>query len=224
MKVILMAHTPDPDWVCTTAGRTCYSKLPMHDIEQGEKGCEKWLKDKVERGHESVLEHATFTFSIEGVSRSLTHQLVRHRLASYSQQSQRYVDMADFKVVIPPTVLDAMDAENGIGTVTGAWKNAMDFIEIAYNAMVAAGIPKEDARYVLPNAACTNIVVTMNGRELRHFLKLRLCNAAQWEIRELAAEMEMLAKEVAPGIMSGAGPDCRHCPTKCGSPVNAGGE
>lgn len=211
MRVILMAHTPDPDWLCTIAGRTCYSPLPMHDIEQGEKGCEAWLADKIERGHESVLEHASFTFSIEGASRALTHQLVRHRIASYSQQSQRYVGIEDFKAVYPQSIMDEPDA-------LLAYNDALFVIQKAYKEMVKAGVPKEDARYILPNATCTNIVVTMNGRELRHFFELRLCSRAQWEIRELASLMLTECRRVAPGLFHNAGPKCHDCVQPCKNP------
>lgn len=215
MKVVLMAHTPAPDWLCTTAGRTCYSPLAMHDIEQDEEGCEAWLADKVRRGHSSILEHASFTFSVSGVSRSLTHQLVRHRLASYSQQSQRYVKTRGAKFVVPPTIHATYEHSMAAYTAWDEYMDVLDHITRTYDRLVEMGIPAEDARYVLPNATHTNIVVTMNARELRHFFALRLCSKAQWEIRELASKMLVLAKEVAPGLFHRAGPDCPNCVQAC---------
>jgi thymidylate synthase (FAD) len=161
----------------------------------------KRLKEAVERGHHSVLEHAVFTFSLEGVSRAMTHQLVRHRIASYSQQSQRYVrsDRADY--VTPPEVASRHAAKEAFDTaISEVWS--------AYGHLVELGVPDEDARYLLPNAATTNITVTMNARELLHFFRLRLCLRAQWEIREVAGLMLREAVRVAPAIFSEAGRPC----------------
>ena len=133
-------------------------------------------------GHHSVIEHAVFTFSVEGVSRALTHQLVRHRVASFSQQSQRYVSMDSATYVTPHTIEGNADAEKLFDSV-------MDDIWDAYKKLEGMGIPAEDARYLLPNGCTTNITITMNARELLHFFSLRCCNRAQWEIREMADQM-----------------------------------
>ncbi len=163
------------------------------------------LGSAVRKGHHSVLEHAVFTFSLEGVSRAMTHQLVRHRIASYSQQSQRYVrlDRPDFTT--PPEVARRPEAKEAFDrAMAGAWT--------AYNGLVGAGVPEEDARYVLPNAANTNITVTMNARELLHLARLRLCLRAQWEVREVVALMLREAARVSPAIFAGAGAPCRTGP------------
>jgi thymidylate synthase (FAD) len=164
-------------------------------------------------GHHSVIEHASFTFSIEGVSRALTHQLVRHRIASFSQQSQRYVSIKEPNYVTPPSV--AKDEE-----LKEKFDSAMSAAWLVYRELVEK-VPAEDARYVLPNACTTN--VTMNARELWHFLSLRTCSRAQWEIREVAEEMLRLLKDASPRIFSEAGPPCVRgpCPEgklSCGKP------
>lgn len=150
--------------------------------------------------HMSIFEHASFTFYIEGVSRVTTHQLVRHRIASYSQQSQRYVRIKD-EYVIPETIKKEEQRLN-------VYKNLIERAFEAYEELVRLGVPKEDARYLLPQAVESKIIVTMNARELMHFFSLRTCNSAQWEIRELAWRMLELVKNVAPTIFSDAGPPC----------------
>lgn len=216
MRVELIAHTPDPDKICATAARLCYSPRGASDlIDYGINA--NGLKHVIASGHESVIEHATFTFSVEGVSRALSHQLVRHRVASYSQQSQRYVTMKNPSYVIPESI-------KGCGTgVIRTYVGIMDKLTTMYNSLIDLGIPPEDARYILPNACATNIVVTMNARELRHFFSLRCCNRAQWEIRELADKMLELCKDVAPIIFEDAGASCVRgcCPEgekSCGNP------
>lgn len=214
MKVELVAYTPNPDAVCNVAAGTCVSE----DIPVMEMSVNRYraLKGALKSGHESVVEHATFTFSIEGVSRALTHQLVRHRLASFSQQSQRYVNMTGFDYVVPESVDDRVIgqiqdpfANRSIPiTMRVEYDNIMKNLKNAYNRMIEHGIPEEDARYILPNACCTNIVVSMNARELKHFFALRCCSRAQWEIRELANKMLELVKEVAPVIFADAGASC----------------
>ena len=152
-----------------------------------------------------MLEHASFTFSISGVSRALTHQLVRHRIASYSQQSQRYVRLENPDFVIPESIRsDKIAREKYIKFIEYAWK--------VYRYLLKKGIPKEDARYVLPNATTTHITVTMNARELHHFFRLRCCMRAQWEIRKIAYMMLEEVKKVAPIIFKNAGPPCDNCP------------
>ena len=167
-------------------------------------------------GHLSVVEHAVFTFSVEGVSRALTHQLVRHRIASFSQQSQRYVSLKEPTFVTPPTVKGNPEAER-------AFSETMDAIWDAYRRLEDMGIPAEDARYLLPNGCTTNITVTMNARELLHLFSLRCCSRAQWEIREMAERMLELCREVSPVIFKDAGPPCVRgpCPEgklSCGKP------
>jgi thymidylate synthase (FAD) len=217
MKVTLLAHTTDPDLICSAAGQSCYSEHSSRELmdEADEESFARSLKGIVGMGHMSVIEHASFTFSVEGVSRSLTHQLVRHRIASYSQQSQRYVSMENASYVIPPTVAeDPRSLEHFERLMESIWDAYRELNEV---------VPKEDARYVLPNACTTNITITMNARELRHFFALRCCNRAQWEIREMADEMLRACKRVSPIIFKDAGPGCVRgkCPEgkkTCGRP------
>ena len=207
MKVELIAYTPNPEDVCGIAAKTCTSEEVPSD------GSGNALKHAISSGHLSVCEHASFTFAVSGVSRALTHQLVRHRIASYSQQSQRYVNMGRFEYVIPQSVFDVRDSfdmgdEYPSNEPLYAWDWIMGEINALYRALIDKGVPEEDARYILPNACTTNIIVTMNARELRHFFSLRCCNRAQWEIRELANKMLELVKPVAPTIFANAGPSC----------------
>ena len=215
MIVKLLAYTRDADEVCAAAGRSCYSEEPAHDL-LGTGDAEKSLSRIVGMGHHSVIEHASFTFSVEGVSRALTHQLVRHRIASFSQQSQRYVSLNEPTYVVPITVSGDPDREK-------VYKDTMDTIWNAYGRLMELGVPPEDARYLLPNGCTTNITITMNARELLHFFSLRCCNRAQWEIRMMADEMLRLCREVSPTIFALAGPPCIRgpCPEgkkSCGSP------
>jgi len=215
MKVTLLAYTQNADAICAAAGNSCYSDRPSSEIV-GDVDSAKMLSKIVGMGHHSVIEHASFTFCVEGVSRALTHQLVRHRMASYSQQSQRYVSLEEPTFVVPHTVESDPTAMEVYGRV-------MDAIWDAYRELESIGIPPEDARYLLPNGCTTNITITMNARELLHFFSLRCCNRAQWEIREMADEMLALCMEVSPIIFSKAGPPCVRgpCPEgklSCGSP------
>ena len=168
-------------------------------------------------GHQSPVEHVSFTFAIEGVSRALLAQLTRHRIASYSVQSQRYVLMEEFEYVIPPEI--QTDPENLEVFVSGVEAAGAVYNEVRANLIgkyIAGGISRnaaekkanEDARYILPNAAATRLIVTMNARSLLHFFNLRCCNRAQWEIRELADEMLRLVYPVAPNLFASAGPSC----------------
>ena len=203
MRVVLLRHTEDPDRVCAAAAASCYSGDGASDLHEGlsDKRVRRLLEHTVGKGHHSVVEHAVFTFSIEGVSRSLTHQLVRHRIASYSQQSQRYVRFDEATYVTPPEVERAPELRRRFdATVEDAWE--------AYRHLVEGGVPEEDARYVLPNAATTNITVTMNARELLHFFRLRCCLRAQWEIRRVANRMLEQCQAVAPVIFAQAGRPC----------------
>lgn len=200
MKVVLVAHTPEPEQTVAMAARTCHSPKPPRG-EMSREGMKRILDLVIGAGHTSVLEHASFTFAVEGVSRSLTHQLVRHRIASYSQQSQRHVKLKDFEYVAPPTVTRNRKAGK-------LFADLMASISDAYSQLADLGVPLEDARYVLPNAACTNIVVTMNTRSLHNFFELRLCLRAQWEVRRLANLMLREVRAVAPLLFENAGPAC----------------
>ena len=218
MKVELIAYTPNPDDVCARGAGTCVNRgIPAE-------GKETALRRALESGHESVAEHAVFTFAVEGISRACSHQLVRHRLASYSQQSQRYVDMKDFDYVTPESIaenkkkllcIDDSDGNPVVMTMQEVYDEAMKEIGLIYRTLTASGVPEEDARYVLPNACATNIMITMNARELRHMAEERMCSRTQWEIRELVSEMVRLAKEKAPALFEDAGPKCvrlGYCP------------
>jgi thymidylate synthase (FAD) len=207
MQVVLLKSPQDPEHVVAQAARLCYSAADLKAI--GEKltpeKTASFIRQLVKLGHHSALEHAVFTFGVEGVSRALTHQLVRHRLASYSQQSQRYVTLRHFPYVVPPTVAAKPDLAKRFDATLAA-------VGEAYAALLAAGVPAEDARYLLPNACETKIVVTMNSRELLHFFRLRCCNRAQWEIHDLADRMLGLVKQLAPNIFHQAGPGCLQGP------------
>lgn len=210
IKVKLLEHTPHPERVVAMAARLCYSAAGAEELAEKmtDEQVEKLVDKIIQMGHASTMEHVSFTFGIEGVSRVLTHQLVRHRLASYSQQSQRYVAEHDFEYILPPSISERPEASE-------RFKALMENIQQAYNDLVEAGVPKEDARYVLANATETKIVVTMNARSLMHFFNLRCCNRAQWEIRELAYKMLAEAKAVAPLLFRNAGASCvatGHCP------------
>jgi thymidylate synthase (FAD) len=205
MQVILLQHTQDPERVVAQAARLCYSAAGVEAIAETltpEKTAD-FIRMLAEAGHVSAFEHASFTFGIEGVSRSLTHQLVRHRLASYSQQSQRYVAMSELPsgAIVPDSISGPLREKFG---------KMLGDIGAFYDELRRAGVPAEDARYILPNASPTKIVVTMNARELLHFFELRCCNRAQWEIHGLADEMLRLAKRKAPHLFAAAGPGCTH--------------
>ena len=219
MRVELLYHTPDPERAVATAARLCYASVGASELMESmpAERMRSVLKTIMDSGHYSTLEHASYTFAIEGVSRALTHQLVRHRLASYNQQSQRYVKFKNgVEVVKPHTVCESPEAE-------AIFDEAVSAATEAYQKLLVAGIPAEDARYLLPNAAESKIVVTMNIRELLHFFEHRCCNRAQWEIRELAHAMLELVRPTAPYIFADAGAPCVHgtCPEgkmTCGNP------
>jgi len=157
------------------------------------------------QGRKELLRHSSFTFLADGISRACSHQLVRHRPASYSQQSQRYVAMKNFPYVEPETVKGVKVEVDGKEM---DFKGLMELIGKFYEKLVEKGVPKEDARFVLPNACTTRIVFTMNGEELVHFLRLRTCSRAQWEIREMAIEMLKILREKFPGLFDNVGPNC----------------
>jgi thymidylate synthase (FAD) len=207
MNVQLLTHTPDPERVVAAAARLCYSAAGIDRLLAKDRAEQEALLRKIlGLGHLSVLEHAVFTFGIEGISRACSHQLVRHRLASYSQQSQRYVSHKErFDAVIPPSIAARPE-------LAARFAALLDDVHAAYRELLEAGIPAEDARFVLPNAAATKIVVTMNARELVHFFELRCCRRAQWEIRAMAVAMLRLARQAAPLLFAGAGPGCLNGP------------
>lgn len=214
MNVFLLNFTPEPEITIALAARTCYSESFPCQISREK--AQNLIRELLRRGHESVLEHASFTFQIEGISRVASHQLVRHRLASYAQQSQRYVPLDNTDFVCPPTVKANSKAEV-------LYQEAMQYCRRVYEELVALGIPREDARYSIPQGMATNLVFTANARELLHVFRLRLCNRAQWEIRDLCFQMLQIVKEKAPAVFENAGPPCIDgvCPegeNSCGRP------
>ena len=208
MYVKLIAVTEDAVNTCEQAAATCYDSQPSEDG--------RIIKSCARAGHLSVWEHMNFTFHIKGISRACLAQLTRHRLASFSVQSQRYVKMNDWKAVIPDTITKSKFLQEADEQI----RHSMEL----YRRMVEAGIPAEDVRYLTPQAITTNLVLTMNARELRHFFSLRCCNRAQWEIRHLADEMLRLCRKEAPILFEAAGPGCvtGNCPESrpCGQPRN----
>jgi thymidylate synthase (FAD) len=227
MKVELLRYTPDGEKLVAAAAKLCYSSVGISSIEDNlnEENTDRFLNLLMSLGHESPIEHISFTFGIEGVSRTLSHQLVRHRIASYSQQSQRYVKLDQFEYIIPPSIekdeeakklfIEAMEKDQEYyNRITEILFNNL------YTRMIEEGLTDkearkraekeaiEDARYVFPNACETKIVVTMNARALLNFFRLRCCNRAQWEIRALATEMLRLVRNVYPTLFKKAGPSC----------------
>lgn len=187
--VEILKSTPDAEKLIESAGRTCYLSSA-----KGHRNSEKiMIRMLIKKGHYSVLEHASATFRIKGGSRSFTHQLVRHRLCSYSQQSQRYVNENCFSTVTPPSIVAD---ESALTYFKIAMKNA----QLAYAKLISLGIKKEDARFVLPNACTSEIVITANFRELRHIFDKRCDKAAQWEIRDIAMQMLGIMKNIAPTV------------------------
>lgn len=211
MEVKLLSYTKDPDKVCASAAFTSWKKLSTKELfnELTEKEANDFLRKVIGFGHLSVTEHANFTFSISGISRACSHELVRHRIASYTQQSQRYIKFKkeELEYVIPKTIEKS--------SFKNEYENMMKKISGFYEKMLSANIPAEDSRYILPNAAETNLTVTMNARSLLNFFGFRLCDRAQWEIRELAARMLREVKKVAPVLFEKANARCfeiGYCP------------
>ncbi len=227
MDVKLLRYTPDGEKLIASAAKLCYSPVGVGEIEEGltEENVDRFLNNLISIGHESPIEHISFTFAAEGVSRTLTHQLVRHRIASYSQQSQRYVKLDQFDYIIPPEVeADPRAREIFIRAMEEDQKSYDEIVKILsekhFKELLDQGVEEkkarrdgekkaiEDARYVFPNACETKIVYTMNARTLLHFFRLRTCNRAQWEIRELATRMLVEVRKVYPTIFKNAGPSC----------------
>jgi thymidylate synthase (FAD) len=203
MNVKLIGFTTDSEKIPAMAAKLTHSKTKPQDLgKTSNKELKAILEQVVNLGHTSVVEHASFTFAISDVSRSLTHQLVRHRIASFSQQSQRYVNLNEPAYVTPPKIAKNKQMKK-------AYDQTMKMIWKDYNKLLEMDIPAEDARYVLPNATCTNIIVTMNARSLLNFFELRCCLHAQWEIRALANLMLKEVKKAAPTIFKNAGPLCK---------------
>ena len=227
LKVTLLQHTPLPERAVASAGRLCYAPVSAAELKEAmsDDDVRRLVRGLVRSGHLSALEHAGFTFAVDGISRACSHQLVRHRVASYSQQSQRYVRFdAEGGFVIPPRIAASPEAR-------AVFHEAMGNARRSYERLVELGLAEgrgnesvfEDARFVLPNAAETKIVVTMNARELRHFFSLRCCRRAQWEINRLAWTMRHLVSVVAPLLFEDTGPGCitGGCPEgtmSCGEP------
>ena len=201
MNVQLLAHTPAPEQLVAASAKLCYSAASIADLATSEADKAAEFIDKLPEAHQSPFEHVSFTFGIEGVSRAMLAQITRHRIASFSVQSQRYVNMDEFGYVIPPSIAANQDALD-------EYEHFMDRADLVYTYLRSSGIPAEDARFVLPNACETRMIVTMNARELLHFFSLRCCKRAQWEIRAVADEMLRLCKGVAPEIFAKAGPGC----------------
>jgi len=218
MKVRLLAYTPEPEKVVAYSANLCYSKSDIESTVTKFYDSNEivrliaLLKDK---GHFSPFEHISFTFGIENISRVTSHQLVRHRIASYSQQSQRYVKYSEknFDYITPPSIKKSEFLDEYTAYIEQGKK--------LYRDMTGKGIPKEDARYIFSNATSTNIIVTMNARSLFNFFKMRCCYHAQWEIRSMAFRMLSLVKDIAPHVFEKSGPSCfsgfcsendPHCP------------
>jgi len=209
MKVALIRHTLSPEETVALGARLCYSKARVDDLLErvSSRDQTEFVSKIMGMGHDSVLEHASFTFGIEGVSRVLLAQITRHRLASFSVQSQRYVSYENgFGYIVPPKI-EALGKE-----AVAEFEAQMDQMHqwyVAWQEKLGTGEgSNEDARFVLPGACETRMMVTMNVRELRHFFSLRMCSRAQWEIRELATRMHALCLEVAPALFENAGPGC----------------
>ena len=209
LKVFLLRHTLSPEETIALSAKLCYSKSTIEDLRDkiSRKDQSEFIEKLMNMGHESVLEHVTFSFGVEGVSRVLLAQLTRHRIASFSVQSQRYVSYENgFGYILPDSI--AALGEDAVQQ----YQKQMDTIEgwyVDWQKKLGKGEKSnEDARFVLPNACETRLVVTMNVRELRHFFSLRMCNRAQWEIRKMAEEMFRICFETAPALFADAGPAC----------------
>ncbi len=213
-RVTLVRATPDPEEAIASAAKLCYASDTTDLFGEDARSAASFIRKLIQMGHMSPIEHAVFTFYIEGVSRAMTHQLVRHRLASYSQRSQRYVAHDAFDYVVPPQFEGkSVEVEGQDVDAAAYYQETMELIGQRYGKLIDAlgrqgETSNEDARYVLPNACETKIVMTMNARELLHFFEERLCLRAQWEIRGVADQMLALARDVCPAVFAGVGPKC----------------
>ena len=226
-KVTLITHTPDPEKLIAASAKLCYSPVGIQDLMDGldEEKTVSFLNMLSDFGHQSPIEHISFTFGIEEVSRTLLAQITRHRIASFSVQSQRYVKEKQFSFVTPPEIAKDPEAsamyQEAMKSAHDSYLKLTDILQKKhYEEMIASGMdPKkakgasekkaiEDARFVLPNACDTKMILTMNARSLLNFFSLRCCNRAQWEIRDVAVQMLELVKPVAPTIFAKAGPGC----------------
>ncbi len=227
MHVELITYTPDADKIVAAAAKLCYAKSDIDTLLENltPEKTEEFLTLLSDLGHQSPIEHVSFTFGIEGVSRALLAQLTRHRIASYSVQSQRYVEKSGFDYIIPPEIAAIPKAKEEFIRAMEEDARHYDSLRAILAAehekrLIAEGVSEkeartkagklanEDARFVLPNACDTRIIMTMNTRSLYNFFRLRCCNRAQWEIRELATQMLLKVKEVAPILFKNAGPSC----------------
>ncbi|MBE6732847.1 MAG: FAD-dependent thymidylate synthase [Ruminococcaceae bacterium] len=226
-NVILIAHTPNPEHTVASAAKLCYSASSIDDLRDNltDEKAASFVEMLSEIGHESPIEHASFTFGIEGVSRAFLAQITRHRIASYSVKSQRYVAESSFEYILPPEIaadseakrlyLEAMEDDNKkynqIADILKQ-KHIKEFLAEGKDEKTAARLAEkkaiEDARFVLPNACETKMIVTMNARSLMNFFRHRCCRRAQWEIREVADQMLALVSKVAPELFKKAGPPC----------------
>ena len=225
LKVALIRHTLSPEEIVALGARLCYSRATIDDLTQrvSAKDQSDFVQKIMGMGHESVLEHASFTFGVEGVSRVLLAQLTRHRLASFSVQSQRYVSYENgFGYIVPPKI--AALGEEAQAEFERQMQQMHEWYCTWQEKLGTGEGSNEDARFVLPGACETRLMMTMNVRELRHFFSLRMCSRAQWEIRALATEMHRLCMEVAPALFADAGPGCLRgaCPEGAKSCGKAG--
>jgi thymidylate synthase (FAD) len=222
MKVKLIRHTPEPEKLVAIAARLCYSPVGVEELDEklDLEAAQKLVRFVIKSGHLSTTEHVYFTFGIEGISRVLSHQLVRHRIASFNQQSQRYVKFNEnYDYIVPDSIMQNEKMKE-------KYKSFVLDIHKFYEEMLDNGIEAEDARYILPNSSETKMIVTMNARELLHFFTVRCCNRAQTEIRDLAILMLKDVKKAAPAVFENAGPNCLRTPCpegkySCGNPPSA---
>jgi len=207
LNVLLLNYTPEPERTVAMAAKLCYNSSTIPELleEISKKEQAKFIQMLVASGHMSPIEHAVYTFGVEGISRACSHQLVRHRIASYSQQSQRYVNYKNLKFIVPPEI--AKDEQRKKEFLTECLEDFRKYLKL-----VEEGYSEEDSRFVLPNATETKMIITMNARELLHFYELRTCERAQWEIRNMAKEMLKLAYATAPNLFKDAGPNCLRGP------------
>ncbi|MBE6853003.1 MAG: FAD-dependent thymidylate synthase [Ruminococcus sp.] len=227
MKVTLISHTPYPEKIVASAAKLCYSDTGLDTMLEGldDEKAAGFVEMLASIGHESPIEHVSFTFGIEGVSRTLLAQITRHRIASFSVQSQRYVKKSNFVYITPPEISCDKEAkdifEKSMNDSLESYNRLADILEKRhYESFISQGMDEksarskaekkaiEDARFVLPNACETKMAVTMNARSLINFFKLRCCSRAQWEIKAVADEMLRLCSEAAPSIFKNAGPSC----------------